>query len=123
MTTPAQSVLSFSLPVQEHEPFDVCAVKHGGAETSVEANLVCDKEGQRRMIRQILRTNKTACVHRIKELTGWDANQFSGRLTYLREDLLIEEVGICDGHGKRGRAAIYRLTSLGKELAEREAQI
>jgi hypothetical protein len=117
-----QQTLDFAgeLPVQEREPFDVCAAKHHGAETSKAANLKVDKAFQRKTIRRILARNKGACAHDIKELTGWDLNCFSGRLTEMRTDGLIQIVGHCEKHGMKAR--IYKLTELGKQLADQEAK-
>jgi hypothetical protein len=109
------------LPVTEHEPFDVTAARHQGAETSKAANLKVDKAFQRKTIRRILATNKAACAHEIKELTGWALNCFSGRLTEMRVDGFIEIVAHCEKHGMKAR--IYRLTDLGKQLAEQEQKV
>lgn len=115
------SLFAEPLPVQEREPFDVCANRHHGNEQSKEANLVVDKEGQRRIIRRLLARNKTLCIHRIVELTGWAANRFSGRMTAGMVDGWLEKSGECEGHGCK--AAMYRLTELGKQLAEQEGKL
>jgi hypothetical protein len=116
-----QPAFDFELPVKEHSQFDVTAGKHQGAETSKAANVKVDKAFQRKTIRRILATNKAVCAHEISELTGWDMNQFSGRLTEMRTDCVIEIVGHCEKHGTKAR--IYRLTEVGKQLAEQEAKL
>jgi len=79
--------------------FDVCANKHGGVETSVEANLKPDKVGDRHFIHQLILeagsnglTLKEACSK-----MGRTPNQISGRFTEIKARGMIRREGRRDG--------------------------
>lgn len=99
-------------------PVEDCP-RHRGNENSIAANVAISESGkkddQRKKLFTLISGNKDGlCIHKLKELTGWAANEFSGRLTKMSEpaetQYSIVEAGNCrDAWGHKHRAAIYKV--------------
>lgn len=84
---------------------DICANKHGGAETSKLANRKATKERDRETVLTLIRRHggRGITLHEVGDLMGKPANTISGRFTELRANGKIFHQGKRDYRGHLGR--------------------
>lgn len=87
---------------------DVCANRHGGAETSVEANKRTSKEADRLLILACI-TSRPRTLDEVSEIFNRPPNALSGRFSELAASGEIEKTGEMRKTRSGCNAAVWRI--------------
>lgn len=94
-----------SQPVILRERGDICANRHKGAETSVQANKVVRKEIDAEKVYNAIKQAGNATLKEVCVVLGKTPNQISGRFTFLVKAGRIE---VIKGEAREG-CRVYRI--------------